>query len=87
VLSITNPTNGATVSGKVNITTSASDNSGASGIRQSLYINGTLIATVTGATMKYGWNTSKIARGTYAIKVIASDQAGNSSTAQVTVTR
>ena len=86
-LTLTNPRNGATVSGKVMVTTSASDNSSISGIRQSLYIDGTLKATAMGGTLSYSWNTSKIARGTHLLKVTATDPAGNATTVQSTVTR
>jgi thermitase len=83
----TSPANGATVSGYVTVTTSASDASGAAGISQALYIDGALRARTTGASLNYRWGTQKIARGVHTLKVIAVDKAGNSSTVQIQVTR
>src|SRR5262249_33454564 len=48
VLAITSPANGATVSGQVTIATSVSDNNGATGITQKVYIDGALATSVTG---------------------------------------
>jgi len=84
VVAITNPVAGR-VSGNVSISVNASDNSGAAGITQSLYIDGTLKATGTGATLGYSWNTRKLASGTHTIQAVAKDAAGNTSTATVKV--
>jgi subtilisin family serine protease len=65
----------------VTIATSASDNSGSSGITQSLYIDGVLKSTATGATLSYRWNTRKVSSGTHTLQLVARDSAGNSSTA------
>ncbi len=87
VLTITNPVDGALVSGIVSIRASASDDSGAAGITQRLFIDGTLKSTAVGASLTYNWNTKRAARGTHTIVVTATDAAGNSTTKQVQVTR
>jgi hypothetical protein len=86
-LTITNPAGGATVSGVVAIKATASDNSGAAGIKQTLYIDGAQVATATGASLSYNWNTKKASSGTHTIVVTARDAAGNSTSRQVQVTR
>ena len=83
-VTITSPTS-ATVTGTVTITTSASDNSGAAGITQKLYIDGALKMTTTGASLSYGWNTRKASSGAHSIAVTATDASGNATTAQITV--
>lgn len=82
-----NPANGSKVSGTVQISTSASDNSGTAGLKQSLYVNGVLVSSVTGGSLSYNWNTRKVKSGTYSISATAQDAAGNKSTAVVTVSR
>lgn len=81
---VTNPAAGW-VNGNVNVTTSASDNMGAAGIVETLYIDGVLKAQGTGGALSYTWNTRKAASGTHTIQVIAKDAAGNSSTSSVQV--
>ena len=86
-VTITNPLNGSRVKGAVTITTSVADNAGAAGIKQVLYIDGVLRSSVIGTPLSYSWQTNKSAPGTHVIKVVASDMAGNASTAQVQVTK
>jgi hypothetical protein len=86
-VSITSPSNGARVSGTVAVSTSASDNGGASGIKQSLYIDGVLKATASGSTLNYKWNTRKVAAGTHTLQVTASDAAGNTASVSISVSR
>lgn len=85
-VSIVSPVPGA-VAGTVIVTTNASDDQGAAGITQSLYIDGVLRASGTGATLSYSWNTRKAAAGVHTIEVRAQDAAGNGSTSAVQVTR
>jgi subtilisin family serine protease len=85
VVSINNPVAGA-VSGNVAVNVSASDNSGAAGISQFLYIDGKLSAKGSGGTLSYNWNSRKATTGTHTIKAVSNDAAGNSATASVTVT-
>lgn len=86
VVTISNPVAGR-VSGTVNITSAASDNSGAAGISQQLYIDGVLKTTVTGSSLAYSWNTRKIAAGIHQIQVTGSDKAGNKTMTTVQVTK
>jgi hypothetical protein len=86
VLAIANPTSGV-VSGTVNVTLNASDNSGAAGINMSLYIDGQLKASGAGSSLAYSWNTRKEASGTHTIQAVAKDAAGNTTTTSVQVTR
>ena len=86
VVTISNPVAGY-VSGTVTISSAASDNSGAAGITQALYIDGVLKLKTTGASLAYSWSTRKVATGTHLIEVTATDAAGNHSTASVQVKR
>ncbi|QNA88914.1 S8 family serine peptidase [Massilia sp. Dwa41.01b] len=83
-LSVDNPTTG-TVAGTVSVSVSASDNSGAAGIRHSLAIDGAVVASGSGSALSYSWNTRKIAKGTHTISATARDAAGNTSTRSVSV--
>lgn len=57
-VTVVNPTAGS-VTGTVNIVTNATDDSEASGITQTIYIDGKLIKTGTGSSLAYKWNTRK----------------------------
>lgn len=83
---IVNPVAGK-VSGTVSVSVNASDNNGAAGITQSLYIDGVLKAKGTGGTLGYSWNTRKVAAGTHTLQAIATDAAGNKSSASVQATK
>lgn len=83
---IANPLGGK-VNGNITISTSASDDRGTAGISQALYIDGALKATASGATLIFNWNARKAAAGGHSIQVVATDAAGNKSTAAVQVTR
>jgi thermitase len=82
---IANPVSGK-VSGNVAVSSSAEDDSGAAGITQWIYIDGTLVATGKGSSLAYNWNTRKASKGTHIIAVTARDAAGNASTTSVSVT-
>jgi thermitase len=86
VVSLVNPVAGK-VTGVVSVTANASDNSGATGISQWIYIDGVLKTSGAGATLAYSWNTKKEAVGTHVVQVTARDKAGNTSTASVQVIR
>jgi hypothetical protein len=86
-VAITNPGNGTKVTGNVSIKVNASDNSGTSTLGQTLYINGKRVATATGGSLSYSWNTRKIAAGSYTIQAVATDAAGNASTQAVQVSK
>ncbi|WP_249937193.1 S8 family serine peptidase [Roseateles sp. DAIF2] len=86
VVSILNPVNGSTVSGTLSISVSASDNAGAAGLVQTLAIDGKTVATGSGASLAYNWNTRKAALGTHTVTATARDAAGNSRSVSVQVT-
>ena len=71
----------------VPIETAATDDSGAAGITQKIYIAGVLKATAYGGTLVYKWNVSGIKPGVYDIKITAEDQAGNMRIIHATATR
>jgi subtilisin family serine protease len=89
VVTITSPTSGAmVVVGTVTIAATATENGSASGIQQTLYIDGAKKTTTTaGRALSYAWNTKKVASGTHTILVTAKDAAGNTSSSQIQVTR
>ncbi len=83
---ITAPANGATVSGTVTVTATASDNVGVTSMQ--IYIDGTQVAAGTSSSLSYSWNTANASNATHTIYSKASDAAGNvgtSSTVTVTV--
>jgi thermitase len=84
VVAINSPVAGM-VTGNVSVNVSATDDSGAAGISQSLYIDGVLKAKGSGGTLGYNWNTRKGSAGTHTIQAVARDAAGNTSTSSVTV--
>ena len=84
-VAITAPANGASVTGHVTITASASDNIGVSQV--SFYVDGQLLASDTSAPFSTNWNTNKVSKTTHTLYVIATDAAGNTTqTATITVT-
>ncbi|WP_035374251.1 S8 family serine peptidase [Pseudoduganella violaceinigra] len=86
VLTIANPVSGA-VSGNVDVVVNASDNSGAAGIKLSIYIDDSLAGSGSGSSLVYRWSTRKLARGTHTVQGVARDAAGNTSSKTVQVTR
>jgi uncharacterized membrane protein len=85
--SVTAPANGATVSGTVTITATASDDVGVT--QMQLLVDGSVVASNTNSTsISFNFNTTTVANGTHTIVSKASDAAGNvgtSSTVTVTV--
>ena len=85
IVSLTTPSSGATVSGTVAVTASASDNVGVS--RVEFYVNSVLQATVTSAPYTFSWNTASLVNGSYTLLAKAYDAANNIGTSSsVTVT-
>jgi len=84
--SITAPANGATVSGTVSVTASASDNVGVTKVE--FYLDGALKSTTTTSPYSWSWDTTGSANGSHSLVTKAYDAAGNvgtSSTVTVTV--
>lgn len=87
-IAITKPANGSRLSGNtVAISTSATDNSGAAGIRQTIYIDGEQVASGTGASLAYTWNFKKAPAGSHTIQAVARDAAGNTNVATTQVSK
>ncbi len=87
VAKISSPAAGATVSGTVSVSASASDNVGVT--KMLLYIDGKLLSSVTKTSLVYSWSTKKVSVGPHVILIEAYDAAGNKGvvTATVNVTR
>ena len=83
-VTISSPAPGATVSGTVTISASASDNNGVTGV-QFLLDGANLGAEDVTAPYSVSWNTSTALYGTHALSARARDAAGNQVVAQVTV--
>ncbi|WP_431101112.1 S8 family serine peptidase [Roseateles noduli] len=87
-IAITRPASNSKVAGNtVTISTSAADNGGAAGIRQTIYIDGELVASGTGASLSYTWNVKKASTGAHTIQAVARDAAGNTTVATTTVSK
>ena len=78
-VSITSPSSGS-VSGTVQITVAASDDTGVSSV--AFYIDGTLAASDTGAPYSLAWNSAEHANGTAQLVARAYDSAGNEGVSQ-----
>lgn len=87
-VSLTSPGTNTTVKkkGKLTISSTASDNSGTSGLKQTLYIDNKLVVTASGSSLSYSWNLNPVSSGAHTITVVATDAAGNSASAGATVT-
>ena len=85
-VSITSPASGATVSGSISVTATASDNRGVSGVQFQLD-GANRGAEDTTAPYSMPWDTTTAPNGTHTLTAIARDAAGNSTTSEpVTVT-
>jgi hypothetical protein len=85
-VSITSPSNGATVSGTTQVSATASDNVGVAGV-QFLVDGATLGAEDTSSPYAVSWNTTTASNGSHQLTATARDAAGNRTTsATVTVT-
>jgi hypothetical protein len=85
-VSITSPTNGATVSGNTRITASASDSeSGVASV--AFYVDSTLIGTSSTSPWQVQWNTKKVNAGQHVLTAVVTDRVGNRATSTaITVT-
>jgi len=83
-VSIGAPAAGATVSGSITVSATASDNVGVAKVE--LYIDSALYGTDTTAPYSFAWNTTQSGDGSHTIQVVAADAAGNVASAVRTVT-
>jgi thermitase len=84
-VSISNPSNGNTVNGTVNIAASATDNVGVASV--SLVLDGMTVSTGKASTVSYRWNTRKAAAGMHSISAVATDLSGNLATTTIQVSK
>jgi len=85
IASITNPSDGSKVNGNVNVTASAKDNLGVTGLR--LSIDGKVVATANGSSLSYRWNAKNVSVGKHTLTVEAFDAANNMGSHSVSVVR
>lgn len=83
-VSFTAPANGASVSGTVQVLVAATDDVAVAKIE--LSVDGTLKSALTAAPWSFGLDTSTLAPGNHTLGVKAYDAAGNSASAQLSVT-
>ncbi len=84
-VAITSPANGATVSGRVSLQASATDNRGVT--RVMFFVNGSFLAEDTAAPYGLEWDTTSRVNGNYLLTARAYDAKGNTAvSAAVTVT-
>lgn len=77
------PSNGATVSGTVNVQVSASDNVGVT--KTELYINGSLVSSSNNGSLTYRWNARK-SLGVRSLNARSYDAKGNMGQVTISVT-
>ncbi|MDC0712555.1 PHB depolymerase family esterase [Stigmatella sp. ncwal1] len=84
-VSLTSPAPGASVSGTVQVTANASDNTGVSKVE--FFIDNVPVGSDTTTPYAYSWNSATATSGTHVLTAKASDAAGNVTTSSaVTVT-
>jgi Ca2+-binding RTX toxin-like protein len=83
-VSITSPSNGATVSGPITISAVASDNVGVVMIES--YFDGILIGSDISNTYNVSWDSSSVSNGLHELTVKANDAGGNVGTSIISMT-
>ena len=80
-VALTTPANGSTVSNTVNLSASASDNVGGSGVASvSFLVDGSVVGSDTSSPYTYNWDSSSVGNGSHSLSARAVDNAGNQST-------
>jgi hypothetical protein len=86
-VSITSPSNGASVSGTINLTASASDDAGVAGVQFKRNTNTLIGSEDTGSPYSVSWDTTGVSDGSHTIIAVARDAAGNYATSSsITIT-
>lgn len=83
-VNITSPANGATVSGTINVTATATSSNGITHV--DFYVDSTLTTSVTASPYTISLNTNTLSNGQHTLKAVAYDTQGNSSQSTVQVT-
>ncbi|MEX0616988.1 MAG: Ig-like domain-containing protein [Candidatus Woykebacteria bacterium] len=84
-LTITSPTNGTTVSGTVNISTTATDNVGVTRVEFYLDNSGAALCTDTTAPYTCSWDSRSVTNGNHTVATKAYDAANNQASQTVSV--
>ncbi len=86
-VNITNPANGATVSGTITIRATATDNIGVASVSYCVDSGAAKAMTKVAAdTYEAAWDTTAATNGTHTLRVEAKDAAGNTGSNQISVT-
>jgi hypothetical protein len=84
LVAITNPVNGATISGTQSISANASDNTAVASVQ--FQLDGTNLATlVTTAPYTISWDSTSASNGGHSLSATARDVAGNTASTSVTI--
>ncbi len=82
-VTILSPSNGAALGNRATVKASAADENGISEMK--VFVNGQLMRTEIASSLRWRWNTRKLSKGTYRIRVEAKDPAGNVGIDEITV--
>ncbi|WP_415880087.1 S8 family serine peptidase [Methylomonas sp. TEB] len=85
-VTISNPINGAKLSGSV-VSISAAANDDVAVAKVQLYIDNKLVSSTTNKTLSYSWNVKKVAAGSHSIKAVATDTANKTGTVSILVSK
>lgn len=82
-VAVTSPANGATVSGVVTLSATATDDKGVTAVE--FRLNGALVSADAAAPYAAAWDTKAATNGQYTVAAVARDAAGNTATSTITV--
>jgi hypothetical protein len=83
-VAVSAPANGATVSGSVTLSATASDNVAVASVQ--FRVDGVTLATDTTAPYATTWNSATVANGGHVLSAVATDTSGNTASSQISVT-
>ena len=83
-MSITNPTNGATVSGTVSVTADAGDDNGVTQVE--FFVDGGSVGVDTSAPYAVSWDSTGVGDGSHTISATATDSIGQTGSDAISVT-
>ncbi|PKD41689.1 peptidase S8 [Methylomonas sp. Kb3] len=85
-VTISNPINGAKLSGSVvSISAAAKDDVAVAKVQ--LYIDNKLVSSTTNKNLSYSWNVKKVAAGSHSIKAVATDTANKTGAVSILVSK
>jgi thermitase len=82
-VSIAAPTAGASLTGIVNVSGTATDTMGITGVK--LYCDGMLVGSTASSAYSIAWNSASVAAGAHTLTVTATDNGGNAGSSSVAV--